>query len=149
MAPRRVLTLLKLGSLGTSTTKVSVNYGSVASRTGIKETCADMDCETVVSRLFGSVSKAKRDRDQNVVQTLKDRQNLNKTLERNAELAVRGEQLAQHRSYDAEADVEVKHGEKRNSEMFFMRAIRSLNPNDYSWNRRLKEIKQACMESWK
>ena len=46
-----------------------------------------MDRETVVS----SVSKVKRDRDQNVVQTLRDRQNLHKILERKAELAVRGE----------------------------------------------------------
>ena len=47
-----------------------------------------MDRETVVSSLFVS----KRDRDQNVVQTLKDRQNLHTILERKAEFAVRGEE---------------------------------------------------------
>ena len=60
---------------------------------------------------FESVSKEKRDEDQNVVQTLKDRQNLYKFLERKADLAVRGEKLVQQRSYEAEADVEVKHWE--------------------------------------
>ena len=76
-----------------------------------------MDRETVVSSLFGSVSKGKRDRDQNVVQTLRDRENLHTILERKAELAVRGEKLAQQRLYEAEADVEVKHWEKTNSDI--------------------------------
>ena len=49
---------------------MSAECDFVASRTSIKETCADMDRETVVSSFFGSVSKGKRDRDQNVVQTL-------------------------------------------------------------------------------
>ena len=40
------------------------DYDSVASRTGIKETCADTDRETVVSSLFESVSEGKRDRAQ-------------------------------------------------------------------------------------
>ena len=75
---------------------------SVASRTCIKETCADMDRETVVSSLRGSVSKEKRDRDQNVVQTFGDRQHLHKILEQKAELAVRGEKFAQQRLYEAE-----------------------------------------------
>ena len=60
-AASTVLTLLKLGSLGTCLTKVLADCDSVASRTGIKETCADMDRETVVSSLLGSVSKGKRD----------------------------------------------------------------------------------------
>ena len=112
-ASSTVPTLLKLGSLGTCLRKLSAEYDSVANRTGIKETCADLDRETVVSSLFESVSKEKRDRDQNVVQTLKDRQNLHKILERKAELSVRGEKLAQQKLHDAEADVEVKHWEKR------------------------------------
>ena len=76
-----------------------------------------MDRETVVSSLFESVSKGKRDRDQNVVQTLKDRQNLDKILEQIAELAVRGEKMAQQRSFEAEVDVEIKHWEERNSDI--------------------------------
>ena len=51
------------------------------------------------------------------MQTSRDRQNLHKILSRRAELAVRGEKLAQQRLYEAEADVEVKHWEKRNSDI--------------------------------
>ena len=47
-AASRVLTLCL--------TKVSADFDSVASRTSISETCADMDRETVGSSLFGSVS---------------------------------------------------------------------------------------------
>ena len=47
---------------------------SVAGSTSNKETCADMDRETVFPSLFKSVSKEKRDRDLNVVQTLRERE---------------------------------------------------------------------------
>ena len=43
------------------------------------------------SSRFRSESKGKRDRDQNVVQSLGDRENLHKIFERNVDLAVRGE----------------------------------------------------------
>ena len=74
--------------------------------------CSRMDC-------LAAVSKGKRDRDLNVVQTSRGRQHLHKIPEQNAELAVRGEKLDQQRLYEAEADVEVKHWEKRNSDMAF------------------------------
>ena len=51
------------------------------------------------------------------MQSLRDTQNLHKILERKAELTVRGEKLALQKLYEAEADVEVKHWEKRNSDM--------------------------------
>ena len=51
------------------------------------------------------------------MQPLSDRQNLHHILEREAELAVRGEKLAQQRLHEAEVDVEVKHLEKKNSGM--------------------------------
>ena len=76
-----------------------------------------MDHETIVPSVFESVSRGKRDRDLNVVQTLKDRQNIHKFLQRKAELAVRGEKLAQQRFFEVEADVEVKHWERRNSDI--------------------------------
>ena len=77
-----VPTSLNQGSLRTRHRVLSADYDSVANRTSIKETCADMNRATVVSSFFGSVSKGKRDRDQNVVQTLRDRQHLQKILER-------------------------------------------------------------------
>ena len=66
-AANTVLTLSKPGSI--CFRKLVVDYGAVVSRACIKETWADMDCETVVL-------KGKRDQDQNVVQSLRDRQNL-------------------------------------------------------------------------
>ena len=48
----------------------------------------DLDRVTVVSSLFDSVSRGQRDRDQNVVQTFRDRRNLHRVLERKAEFAV-------------------------------------------------------------
>ena len=73
-----------------------------------------MDHETTVPSFFASVSRGERDRDLSVVQTKKERQNLHKILERKAEFADREEKLAQQRLNEAEADVEVKHLEKRN-----------------------------------
>ena len=107
----------KRGSLGSSLWKRLADYESVDSRHSIRDTCADLDRETVVSTLLRSESRGKRDGDQNVVQSLRDRENLHKTLERKAELAVRGEKMVQQKMYEAGAEVEVKHWEKRNSVM--------------------------------
>ena len=84
---------LKQGSPGNGSRRLIADHDSVASQTSIKESCADMDRETVVSSLFESVSEEKRDRDQNVV----DRQNLHEILDRKAELARGGQKLAQQR----------------------------------------------------
>ena len=84
------------------------DYDCVDRRESIMETCADLDRETVVSTLFRPESKAKRDRDQNVVQSLRDRENLHKILERTLELAVRGEKMAQQKLFEAEAEVEAR-----------------------------------------
>ena len=51
------------------------------------------------------------------MQSLTDRQNLHKILERKAELAVEGEKLAQPRLDEAEAEVEIKNSEKRDSDI--------------------------------
>ena len=111
---------------------------SVVGRTGIKETCADMDRETVVSSPFESVSKGKRDRDHNVVQTLRDSQNLHKILERRADLAVRGAKLAEQRLSEAEADVEVKHWEKKNLGI----ALHEINQEFESQRLQLQQLNQ-------
>ena len=53
----RVHPLLKRCSLGTGLTKVGAVSDSLPSRISIKETCADIDRETVVSSLLGSMSR--------------------------------------------------------------------------------------------
>ena len=76
-----------------------------------------MDRETVVSNLSGLWSKEKRDRDQNVVQTSRDRQNLQKILERKAELAVKGEKWPSKDYTKLKQKWKFKNWEKRNSDI--------------------------------
>ena len=67
-----------------------------------------MDCETIASSFFRiCVMGEERSRSKRCA-TLKDRENLHNFLERKAEFDVRGE---------AEADLEVKHWENRNSDI--------------------------------
>ena len=88
-AASRVHTLL--GSLGNGLWKQMADYELVDSRDGIQEPGPNLDTESVVSTLFRSPSKGKKDRDQNVVHWLRDRENHHKIPERKVDLAVRGE----------------------------------------------------------
>ena len=58
---------------------------------------------SVAATFFSSRSSGKKDRDTNVVHSLTDRENPQKTLERKVDLAVRGEREAQQKMYEAEA----------------------------------------------
>ena len=69
----------------------------------------------VPSLLFGSGAVCSSTSFSVVVQG--DRRNLHNIHERKAEMAVRGEKLAQQRLFEADADVEVKHWERRNSDI--------------------------------
>ena len=53
-----------------------------------------------------------------------------KILEREAELIARGEKLAQQRFFEAETEVEVKHWEKRNSDI----ALYEINRRNMGWS---------------
>ena len=108
-----------LGSLGNRLYKQTADYESVDSRNGIRETGANPNRESVVSTLFRSESKGKRDRGQNDVHSSRDRENLHEIHERKAEMAVPGERMAQQRLYEAEAEVEARNWEKRNSDIAF------------------------------
>ena len=78
--------------------KQMADWESVDSRDGIQEIGPNLDRESIVSTLFRSPKKKrKRDRDQNVVHSLRDRENLHKILERKVDLAVRGERMAQQK----------------------------------------------------
>ena len=88
------------------------------------------------------------------MQSLRDRENLHKSLERKAELAARGEKMAQQILEQAEAEVEAKIGKRDILISLFKRSIRSSNLNDFSYNKqidgqiKLKQITSACMENW-
>ena len=49
------------------------DYESVDSRNGIRETGANLDRESVVSNMFRFESRGKRNRDKNVMNSLRDR----------------------------------------------------------------------------
>ena len=108
-ASSRVPTML--GSLGASPWKQRSEL--VDSRARIQATGADVGRESVVSTIFSTQSKGKRDRDQNFVHPLRDRENLQKSLERKVDSAVRGERMAQQKLYEAEADVEPRNCKKK------------------------------------
>ena len=101
---------------------MSADYESVACRAGTKETCADMDRETVVSSLF--------------------------------ELAVRGEKMAQQRLHEVEADVVVKHWEKRNSDTAFYETHQEFESQRLQLQQtnqladQAQRDKIACVEHW-
>ena len=86
-AASRVPTVL--GSLGASLWKQWRDHESVDCRPGIQETGANEDRESIVPILFSSHSKGKRDRDQNVVHSLKhweiSKKSLNAKLTRPSE----------------------------------------------------------------
>ena len=89
--------------------------GPVSGRPGLQEAGALADRESVATTIFSSQSKGKSDRDQNVVHSSRDRENLQKIIERKFDSAVRGEMMAQQKLYDAEA----RNWEKKNSDIAF------------------------------
>ena len=96
-------------------------------------------------QVFSSLCQRRREI-ASVVQTLKDKQNLHNFLERKAELAVRGEKLAQKRIYEAEADMEIRRlwrsedGNRKVWKQPSVRLIENSSPNDCSYNRQSNRL---------
>ena len=74
----------------------------------------------------GILSKGKRDRDQESVQTLSERRNLHVYIEQKAEMAVQGEGAAHRRLSQAEADMGIRNRKQRNSDMALCETNREL-----------------------
>ena len=64
-----------------------------------------------------TLSRGKRDRDLESVVALSGRPNLHVYLEQKVELAVQGECEAQRRLSEAEADMDIRNWEERNSDI--------------------------------
>ena len=79
-----------------------------------------------VASVEESESREKRDRDLNSVLTLSDRQHLHDYGERKGELAVRGENAAQKRLAEAEADLEIRRWQQKSSERALYETHREL-----------------------
>ena len=82
----------------------------VSGRSGLQEAGAELARESVVST-FLIHSRKEKDQDTNVAHSLKDRENLQKILEREVDSAVRGELLSQQNMFKA-FEVEAKNWEK-------------------------------------
>ena len=87
--------------------------GHVSGRTGLRETGAVLDREPVATTICSSHSKGKRDRDTNVVHSLKDRENLKKSLHGKLTRPSGGEIITRQKMYEADAEVEARNWEKR------------------------------------
>ena len=108
----------KVSSLFGHSRSRETGLGHVSSRSSHQENEVELDQESVATTLFSSQSKGKRDRELNLVHALRDRDNLQKILERKVDLAIQGEE-AQQKLYQAEADIEAKNWEKRNRDYTF------------------------------
>ena len=129
------------------------DYESVDSRNGIRETGVNLDRESVVPTLFRPHSKGKRDRDQNVVQTLRDRQ---RTSPWNRwKVSWLGRPRRETGSAKIIRSWGWSWGEELGKEKFvtslFKRSIKNMNLNDSSDNKqvdgqiKLRELKSVCM----
>ena len=91
----------------------------MSSRSSLRETEVELDRKSVATTLFSSQSRGRRDRELNLVHALRDRDYLQKILERKVDLAIQGENESQQQLYQAEAEIEAKNWEKRNRDHSF------------------------------
>ena len=109
-----------------------------------------------ISSVDGTLSRGKRDRDLESVQTLSERRNLHAFLERGAELAVQGDSEAQKRLSEAEAEMDIRNWDLRNVDIAAsIKPIENSNCRDWSFIRRingqirLKEKRLIDLATWK
>ena len=111
--------------------------GHVSSRPSHRETEAELDRKSVATTLFSSQSRGKRDRELNFVHALRDRDNLEKILERKVDLAIQGEKDAQQKMYQGEAEIEAKNWRKSKLDLSFHEfKSRILNVSDFIKSKR-------------
>ena len=83
----------------------------------------------------------------NVVHSLNDRNNLQKILERKVDSAVRRERMAQQRLAEAEAEVEARSWEKRNSYIAFQEINQELESQRFQVHQASRWADQAQREN--
>ena len=79
-----------------------------------------------ISSVVGTLSRGKRDRELESVQTLSERRNLHVYLEQKAELAVQGERAAHKRLSEAEAEMVTINWQQRNANVALYETNREL-----------------------
>ena len=79
-----------------------------------------------IASVEGTLSRGKRHRDLESVQTLSERRDLQVYLEQEAELAVPGDYAVQRRLPETEADMDIRNWEQRNSDIAINETNREL-----------------------
>ena len=117
--------------------------GHVSSHSGLQESGAELDRESVATSVFSLQSRGKRDRDTNAVHSLRDRGNLQKILERKVDMAVRGERAAQQKLYQAEAEVEARNWEKQRQDFAFRESNQEFESQRFRIHQASRWVDQA------
>ena len=97
---------------------------------------------------------SKRDRGESVGQSMRDRENLHKILEREAELSIQGENEAQKNYQRLKLMWKLEGGSKEVQKLLYMNPMENLKLKDYSFFTRiygtmLKAKELVCVENWK
>ena len=101
-----------------------------------------------------SLMTGKRDRGESIGQSMRDRENLHKILERKAESSIQGENEAQKNYQRLKLMWKLEGGSKEVQKLLYMNPIENLKLKDYRFFRRINgtmlEAKESvCVENWK
>ena len=101
-----------------------------------------------------SLMTGKRDRGESIGQSMRDRENLHKILERKAESSIQGETEAQKNYQRLKLMWKLEVGSKEVQNLLYMNPIKNLKLKDYSFFRRIcgtmiKAQELVCVENWK
>ena len=107
-----------------------------------------------VSTTDESLMTGKRDRGESIGQSMRDRENLHKILERKAESSIQGENEAQKNYQRLKLMWKLESGSKEVQKLLYMNPIENLKLKGYSFFRRINgtrlEAKElVCVENWK
>ena len=106
----------------------------VSSRPGLLETGAELDRESVATTLLSSQSTGRKDIEtQNVVHSLRNRENLHKILERKVDLALGGGREAQQKFIRLRLRLRREIGKREILISHFRRSIKNVNLRDFTY----------------
>ena len=107
-----------------------------------------------MSTIDESLMTGKRDRGESIGQSMRDRENLHKNMERKAESSIQGENEALKNLPRLKLMLKLEDGSKEVQKLLCMNPIENLRLKDYSSIRRiygtmLKAKESVCVENWK
>ena len=114
-----------------------------------------MRCNASKASVEGTLSRGKRDRDLESVQTQSERRNLHVYLEQKDEMAVQGECAARRRLSEAEAGMDIRNWEQRNSDIALYETNRELESERLErcqanqWADQAQRERLTYAENWK